>query len=78
MASIFPQERECSCEGVNRYQSVSVWCSRQSTNTDYIRVFAEISVGLGFLWSVSYIKLIPTHEQLFAVGEKVAQMPRLT
>ena len=27
-----------------------------------MRVFAENSVGLGFSWSVSYIKLIPTHE----------------
>ena len=26
-------------------------------------------VGLGVLWSVSYIKLIPTHEKLFAVGK---------
>ena len=27
-------------------------------------------VGLGCLYSVSYIKLIPTHEELFAVGKK--------
>ena len=33
------------------------------------RVLAENSVGLGFL-SVSYIKPIPTHQKLFAVGEK--------
>ena len=26
-------------------------------------------VGLDFLWSVSYIKPIPTHEKLFAVGK---------
>ena len=33
-------------------------------------------VGLDFLWSVSYIKPIPTHEKLFAV-EIVAQKPPL-
>ena len=32
-------------------------------------MFAETLVGLGFLWSVSYIKSIPTHEKLFAVGK---------
>ena len=33
------------------------------------RVFAENLVGLGFLQSVSYIKPIPTHEKIFAVGK---------
>ena len=33
-------------------------------------VFAEDLIGLGFLWSFSYIKSIPTHEKLFAVGKK--------
>ena len=28
----------------------------------------RILVGLSFLWSVSYIKSIPTHETVFAVG----------
>ena len=32
-------------------------------------MFAEIVVGLGFLQSISYIKPIPTHEKLFAVGK---------
>ena len=35
-----------------------------------VGVFAENLVGLGFLSSVSYIKPIPTHENLFAVGKK--------
>ena len=35
----------------------------------YIRVFVENLVALGFLYSVSYIKPIPTHEKLFAVGK---------
>ena len=43
-----------------------------------IRVFAENSVGLGFLQSVSYIKPIPTHEKILCCGEKVAQMPLFT
>ena len=33
------------------------------------RVVAENLVGLGFLQSVSYIKPIITHEELFAVGK---------
>ena len=41
------------------------------------RVFAENLFGLGFLQSVSYIKPIPAHEKIFAVGKKVAQMPLL-
>ena len=32
-------------------------------------MFAENLVGLGFLQSVSYIKPIPTHEKIFAVGK---------
>ena len=32
-------------------------------------MLAENLVGLGFLWSVSYIKSIPTHEKIFAVGK---------
>ena len=32
-------------------------------------MFAENLVGLGFLKSVSYIKSIPTHEKLFALGK---------
>ena len=32
-------------------------------------MFAENLVGFGFLYSVSYIKSIPTHEILFAVGK---------
>ena len=36
----------------------------------HIRVFAENLFGLGFLQSVSYIKSIPTHEKLFAVGKR--------
>ena len=39
-----------------------------------IRVFAENLVGLGFLLSVSYrykyVKSIPTHEKLIAVGKR--------
>ena len=31
--------------------------------------FAENLVGLGFFYSVFYIKLIPTHEKLLAVGK---------
>ena len=42
------------------------------------RVFADNLVGLGFLQPVSYIKPLPTHEKLFAVWEKLAQMPLLT
>ena len=34
-----------------------------------IRVFADFLVGLGFSWSVSYIKPFPTHEKLFAVAK---------
>ena len=34
-----------------------------------ICVFAENLVGLGFLLSVSFIKPIPTHEKLFAMGK---------
>ena len=37
----------------------------------------EILIGLGFLQSVSYVKPLPTHEKLFAVGN-VAQTPPLT
>ena len=33
------------------------------------RVFAENLVGLSFLWSVSYMKSIPTHGKIFAVGK---------
>ena len=34
------------------------------------RVFPESNlVGLSFLYSVSYIKSIPTHEKLFAIGK---------
>ena len=32
-------------------------------------MFAENLIGLGFFWSVSYIKSIPTHEKVLAVGE---------
>ena len=32
-------------------------------------MFAENLVGLGFLQSFSYIKPIPTHEKMFAVGK---------
>ena len=40
------------------------------------RVFAENLVGLGFLYSVSYIKAVQTHQNLFCCGEKkMAQMP---
>ena len=35
----------------------------------YIRVFKEKLVELGFLWSASYTKSIPTHQKLFAVGK---------
>ena len=42
----------------------------------HIRVFAANLVGLGLLWSVSYIKSQPTKNYL--VWEKVAQMPTLT
>ena len=38
------------------------------------RVFAEILVGVGFLWSVSYVKSILTHEN-YLLWEKVARMP---
>ena len=41
-------------------------------------VFAEKFVGLGFLWSVSYIKPIPTHENIFLLREKLAEMPPFT
>ena len=34
------------------------------------RVFAEFLVGLGFLWSVSCIKPIPTHEKVILLREK--------
>ena len=34
-----------------------------------ITVCAENLVGLGFLWSASYRKPIPTHEKLFAEGK---------
>ena len=33
------------------------------------RVFADNSVGLGFLSSISYVKPIPTHKKIFAVGK---------
>ena len=42
-------------------------------NPSFSSVFAENLVGLGFLYSVSYIKPIPTQEKIFA-AEKVAQM----
>ena len=32
-------------------------------------MFAENLVGLGFLYSVFYIKSIPTHDKSFAVGK---------
>ena len=35
-----------------------------------LRTFAENWVGLGFSWSVSYIKPISAHEKLVAVGKK--------
>ena len=43
----------------------------------YSRVFADNLVGLGFLWSVSNINPILTHEK-YLLWEKVAQMPFLT
>ena len=48
-----------------------MWDSKTKTsdNKCIIRVFAENLVGLGFLYSVSYINPIPTHEKLFAVGK---------
>ena len=36
----------------------------------HIRVLAENLVGLGFLWSVSYIKPIPTHKKNICCGTK--------
>ena len=33
-------------------------------------MFAENLFGLGFLQSVSYMKPVPTHEKIFAVGKK--------
>ena len=33
------------------------------------RLFADNFAGLGFLQSVSYIKSIPTHDKIFAVGK---------
>ena len=33
-------------------------------------VFGDNLVGLGFLWSVSYIKPIPNHGKIFCCGEK--------
>ena len=44
----------------------------------YHGLLTDNLVGLGFVWSVSYIKPIPTHEKRFAVAKKVAQMPLLT
>ena len=32
-------------------------------------MFEENLVGLGLLWSVSYVKPIPSHEKIFAVGK---------
>ena len=48
-----------------------MWDSKTKTsdNKCIIRVFAENLVGLGFLYSVSYINPIPTHEKLFAGGK---------
>ena len=40
-----------------------------------VGVFAENLVGIGFLYSVSYIKSIPTHEKLFAVGKSGPNAP---
>ena len=40
-----------------------------NTTLSVNRVFAENLAGLGFLYSVSYMKSIPTHEKLFAVGK---------
>ena len=37
--------------------------------TSVTTVFANNSVGSGFLQSVSYTKPIPTHGKLFAVGK---------
>ena len=34
------------------------------------RVFAESLVGLGFMWSVFYIKPMPTHEKIFLLWKK--------
>ena len=33
-------------------------------------MFADDLVGLGLLYSASYIKPIPTHEKIFAVGKR--------
>ena len=38
-------------------------------NPSFSSVFAENLVGLGFLYSVSYIKPIPTHEKIIVVGK---------
>ena len=38
-------------------------------NPSFSSVFAENLVGLGFLYSVSYIKPIPTQEKIFAAGK---------
>ena len=40
-------------------------------------MFAENAVGLEVMLSVSYIKPVLLHEKIFAVWEKVAQMPLL-
>jgi len=41
-------------------------------------VLAVNLVGLGLLYTVSYIKSIPTNEKLFAAGKKETQVPLLT
>ena len=38
----------------------------------------ENLVELGFLWSVSYIKSTPTHEQNILLWEEVVRMPLIT
>ena len=45
----------------------------------YIMVFAENLGWVGFLLvCFHHVKAIPTHEKIFAVCEKVAEMPHLT
>ena len=56
------------------YPLSCILCPVSCTN----RVCADNLVGLAFLYSISYIKSISTHEKIFAVGKKVAQMPLLT
>ena len=58
---------QCSQNKTHRHKTDTETDVYQANHNN--RVLTKNLVALGFLWSVSYVKPIPTHEKLFAVGK---------